>query len=91
MHRYPDSPAPRKKRDPVTRYKVEQRQILFRGRPYHFVSYDGAAASKGNAATGPAWYLMSSGTRWEVMPHVADQDPAEVDRNLIDWLERTID
>lgn len=90
MRRYPDSPAPRKKRDKVTRYKVEQRQIMFRGRAYHFVSYDGAAASKGKAATTPTWYLMSAGTRWEVMPHVVDQDPEELDRTLINWLERTI-
>jgi hypothetical protein len=90
MRRYPEALPPRKKRGTVSRYKVEQRQIMFRGRAYHFVSYDGAPASKDKAATGPTWYLMSAGTRWEVMPHVVDQDPEEVDRTLIEWLERTI-
>ena len=88
--RSPDSPAPRRKRDPVTKYKIEQRQITFRGRVFHFVSYDGARGGQVKVATAPAWFLMSEGTRWEVMPHDENQAPEDVDRQLTAWLERTI-
>jgi len=73
-------------------YKVEQRQIMHKGRAFHFVSYEGQTAdvAKKRTATAPAWYLMNAGTRWEVMPQLQGQDLGELDQLLLDWLERTI-
>ncbi len=68
---------------------VKQRRLQYRGREFHFVSYDGKPANvkQGLPATGPAWWLMSAGTRWEVMPLHPDQDEAELDRAFTAWLE----
>ena len=90
MARFNDSPSPVKKRPSSSRYRVEQREITFRGRVFHFVSYDATEARKGQPATEPAWYLMNEGTRWEVMPHLPEQDAVEVERELIAWLDRTL-
>ncbi|MBL0179465.1 MAG: hypothetical protein IPP98_10120 [Gemmatimonadetes bacterium] len=34
----------------------------------------------------PTWALMAAGKRWTVMPELADQDEAEIDRQLLAWL-----
>ena len=70
-------------------YKVEQRFVTHHGRRFHFVSYDGQPASpkKDVAATKPAWFLMSAGKRWEVMPQQLGQDLAELDGLLTQWLD----
>ncbi len=33
---------------------------------------------------------MSAGTRWNVMEQVPRQELAELDRRLLEWLERTL-
>lgn len=73
-------------------YKMEQRYLNHRGRRFHFVSYEGKPANAGRMqlATGPAWYLMSGGKRWEVMPHLPGQDAEEVDRRLTQWLDENV-
>ncbi|HEU4648163.1 MAG TPA: hypothetical protein VFS33_03825 [Gemmatimonadales bacterium] len=76
----------------MSSFKVEQRRLLFRGREFHFVSYEGRPANerKGDPAEPPMWYLMAEGKRRAVMPHTAGDDPALVDRALLRWLEEHI-
>jgi len=73
----------------MSRPTVEQRRLLYRGREFHFVSYDGLPANLKQAqpATAPAWWLMSAGTRWEVMPFHPGHDEAELDRAFMAWLD----
>ncbi len=73
----------------MSSYKTDQRQLVHRGRQFHFVSYDGTPANPRLAqdATQPAWYLMSAGKRWPVMPQVADLSEAALDRALLEWLD----
>ena len=73
-------------------YKVEQRQLSHRGRMFHFVSYEGQRAkpASGQLASPSAWFLMNEGTRWEVMLHVVGEEPAELDRRLLEWLKHTL-
>jgi hypothetical protein len=74
---------------PVTRHPVEQRRITYRGREFHFVSYDGLPANekRSQAATAAAWWLMGAGTRWEVLPFRPGQPAQELDRQLTEWIE----
>lgn len=76
----------------TSRYRVEQRQIMHRGHAFHFVSYEGQEANlaRGVPATEPAWFLVSDGYRWEVMPQRPDQEVDELDRMLRDWLETRV-
>lgn len=69
---------------------VEQVRLRLRGREFHFVSYEGQPEDrkKNLAATDPAWFLMNGGRRWEVMPHLPQQEPEERDRLLTAWLEQ---
>jgi len=71
------------------RITAEQRRLVYRGREFHFVSYDGLPANPKRAqlATEPAWWLMSAGTRWEVMPFQPGGVPAELDRGFTEWLD----
>jgi hypothetical protein len=73
----------------MSRPTVEQRRLLYRGREFHFVSYDGLPANLKQAqpATAPAWWLMSAGTRWEVMPFHPGHDEADLDRAFMAWLD----
>lgn len=73
----------------MTRHAVQQRRLLYRGREFHFVSYEGVPANPKRAqpATDPAWWLMSAGTRWEVMPFRPDQAPQDIDRRFREWLD----
>ncbi|UCF40486.1 MAG: hypothetical protein JSW43_12270 [Gemmatimonadota bacterium] len=73
----------------MSRALVEQRRLHYRGREFHFVSYDGVPANpkQGRPATGPAWWLMSSGKRWEVMPFYPGRDEAELDLAFTAWLD----
>lgn len=70
-------------------FRTEQHRLVHRGREFHFVSYDGtpANAKRGQPATRPAWWLMSAGTRWEVMPYHPGWDAAELDRAFTEWLD----
>lgn len=76
----------------VTRHVVEQRRLRYRGREFHFVSYDGLPANpkRGEPATDPAWWLMSGGTRWEVMPFHPGQAQEELDRGFQAWLDANV-
>lgn len=76
----------------VTRHAVEQRRLMYHGREFHFVSYDGlpANAKRAQAATDPAWWLMSAGTRWEVMPFQPGQAQEELDRGFTAWLDANV-
>jgi hypothetical protein len=73
----------------VSKERIEQRRLTHRGRQFHFVSYEGLPANPARLqpATGPAWYLMSAGKRWAVMPHEPALESADVDRLLIEWLD----
>jgi hypothetical protein len=73
----------------MTRPVVEQRRLLYRGREFHFVSYEGlpANAKRHQPATLPAWWLMSAGTRWEVMPFEPGPDARALDSAFTAWLD----
>ncbi len=73
-------------------YKTDQHRLLYRGRTFHFVSYEGllANANKEQVATPPTWFLMNGGKRWAVMPQVPDQPPAELDEHLSRWLDEHV-
>jgi hypothetical protein len=73
----------------MSRPVVEQRRLQHRGREFHFVSYDGRPANfkRAQPATTPAWWLMSAGTRWEVMPFHPGRDAAELDLAFTAWLD----
>ncbi len=76
----------------MSKYTVEQRRLSYRGREFHFVSYDGQSASpkRQQPATPPAWFLMCAGKRWEVMPHEPGKDHEELDRLFIAWLDNHV-
>lgn len=76
----------------MSRPAVEQVRLVHRGRQFHFVSYEGRPGNpkKNQPATGPAWFLMSAGTRWEVMPHQPYQEPEELNRQFTAWLEQHV-
>lgn len=73
----------------MSRPLSQQRWLHYRGRAFHFVSYEGRPANpkQARAATEPAWWLMSAGTRWEVMPYHPDRDDDELDREFTAWLD----
>ncbi|HVB31607.1 MAG: hypothetical protein ACYCVL_06380 [Gemmatimonadaceae bacterium] len=73
-------------------FKVEQRRIVYRGRQFHFVSYDATPANerRGETAVPAMWYLMNEGKRYLAIPHRKEQDPEELDRELVLWLGREI-
>ncbi|HEY5220165.1 MAG TPA: hypothetical protein VIJ16_10175 [Gemmatimonadaceae bacterium] len=76
----------------MSSFKVEQRRIEHRGRQFHFVSYDATPANerRGEIAVPAMWYLMNEGKRHQAIPLRKEQDPEEVDRELIRWLGREI-
>jgi hypothetical protein len=73
-------------------YKMEQHRITHRGRGFHFVSYEGTPGNPARdvPATEPTWYMMSAGKRWAVMPHRVGQDPVEVNRLFVEWLDNHV-
>jgi hypothetical protein len=73
----------------MSRTLVEQRRLQHRGREFHFVSYEGrpADAKRSQPATGPAWWLMSAGTRWEVMPFNPGGNEEELEHAFRVWLD----
>jgi hypothetical protein len=70
-------------------YKIEQHHVTYRGRHFHFVSYDGVPANTRRAepAVPPMWYLMGPGKRWQVMPQVTGLSEDEVAQALLNWLK----
>jgi len=73
----------------MSRPTVEQHRLHYRGREFHFVSYEGLPANPKRAqpATAPAWWLMSAGTRWEVMPFEPGLDAEALDQAFTAWLD----
>lgn len=73
----------------MSAYKTSQRRVMHGGREYHFVSYEGLPANprRGSPATEAAWFLMSAGKRWPVMPEVANLSEMELDLRLHAWLD----
>lgn len=65
---------------------------MHRGRQFHFVSYDATPANerRGEEAVPAMWYLMNEGKRHQAILLRKEQDPEELDRELIDWLGREI-
>ncbi len=72
----------------MSSHKVRQCRLSYRGRDFHFVSYEGHPANerRGETAMPAMWYLMGPAKRWPVMEHVADQPDDEVERGLLRWL-----
>jgi hypothetical protein len=73
----------------VAKFVTEQRRLTHRGRSFHFVSYDAVPVETAHLlpSVGPAWFLMSAGKRWPALPRYGDQDPAELDLLLAQWLD----
>jgi hypothetical protein len=73
-------------------YKTQQLRIVRRGQSFHFVSYEGQPADLKRQQDGipAAWYLMLSGKRWMVIPELAETTPAELDRQLGEWLDARV-
>jgi hypothetical protein len=73
----------------MSNYKTDQCRILYRGKEFHFVSYEGVLANpaKGEVAAPAMWYLMRAGHRHAVMPQVAGQEELDRDRQLTEWLD----
>ncbi len=76
----------------MSSYKVEQRRLSYRGREFHFVSYDGQVANerRGVEASPPMWYLMNEGKRRPVVPHVPGQELVELDGVLLRWVDEQV-
>ena len=72
----------------MSSHKVRQCRLSFRGRDFHFVSYEGHPANerRGETAMPAMWYLMGPAKRWPVMEHVPDQPDDEVEKGLLKWL-----
>jgi hypothetical protein len=73
----------------MSRYKNEQRRVAHRGRRFHFISYEaqGADLKRQQVAMPAMWYLESSGRRWPAIPQTMEQPEAELEAQLIVWLE----
>jgi hypothetical protein len=73
----------------MSSYKIEQHRVTYRGRDFHFVSYEAQPANerRGEAAIPPMWYLMQAGKRWPVMPQESGQSAEAVEQALREWLE----
>lgn len=76
----------------MPKHAMEQRRLAYRGREFHFVSYEGQPANprRNEPATEAAWWLMSAGKRWEVTPWRPDQTEPELDRLFTEWLEANV-
>ncbi len=73
----------------MSAYRIEQHRVRYRGRDFHFVSYEAqpANARRGEPAVPPMWYLMQAGKRWPVMPQEDGLPVAAVEEALRAWLE----
>lgn len=73
----------------MSSFKMEQKRLMYRGREFHFASYEAQVAnpSKAVPAMPAAWFLMQGGKRWMAIPLLQDQAPEAVDKGLIAWLE----
>lgn len=73
-------------------FKNEQLRVEHRGRRFHFILYEAAAANaaRKQAELPDTWYLVSSCNRWPAVPYRADQPGAELEAALVEWLEETV-
>ena len=73
----------------MSRYKNEQRRVAHRGHRFHFISYEaqGADPKHQQVALPAMWYLESSGKRWPAIPQILEQPEAELEAQLVVWLE----
>ncbi len=73
----------------MSSYKIEQHRVTYRGRNFHFVSYDAQPANerRHEAAVPAMWYLMGPGKRWPVIPQVVGQSVEDVTFALLGWLK----
>ena len=69
--------------------KPQQRHLTIRGRPLHFVSYEGSRGNPQRAQLPyPAmWDLMVEGRRCPVFPCDASLTPADLDAALVAWAD----
>ena len=76
----------------MSSYKTQQHRLVHRGRPFHFVSYEGQAADmkRQTAAVPPTWYVMLAGKRWAVVTQAAEVEPAELERQFAVWLDENV-
>jgi len=76
----------------LSSHKTDQRRIAYRGKEFHFVSYEGHLANptRGVEAMPPTWFLMRAGKRWEVMPVQVQQEEVELDHQLQQWLDENV-
>jgi hypothetical protein len=72
----------------MSRYRVDQRIVLHRGREFHFVSAEPTPCKGPKVAPAPPamWFLMSAGKRWEAIPEVPGQSVDDLDAKLRTWL-----
>lgn len=73
-------------------FRHEQHRINYRGRDFHFVSYEATEANvaKKVLELPDTWFLVSSGNRWPAIPHVPGQPTTELDSLLVAWLESVV-
>jgi hypothetical protein len=73
-------------------YKTQQHRLVHRGRPFHFVSYEGQAADlkRQTAAVPPTWYVMLGGKRWAVVVQSGEVEPASLESQFVQWLEEHV-
>ena len=73
----------------MSSFKTDQRHVTYRGRDFHFVSYDAEPSNErmGREATPASWFLINAGKRWLVMPHIPGQQEAALEMALHDWLD----
>jgi hypothetical protein len=76
----------------MSAYKTQQHRLVHRGRPFHFVSYEGQAADlkRQTPAVPPTWYIMLGGKRWAVMAQAGEVEPAALESQFVQWLEEHV-
>jgi hypothetical protein len=73
----------------VSTFTPQQRHLTIRGRPFHFVSYEGRPANprREQPSYPPMWYLMVEGRRYPVLPCDPSLSLPQLDAALCAWAE----
>lgn len=76
----------------MSSYKTDQHHVVYRGRDFHFVSYEGRPANPrtGEIASPATWFLISAGKRWPAIAQVPDQDPKVLIAALTRWIDHAV-
>jgi hypothetical protein len=84
--------APSRKDKVMAAFRNEHRRFTYRGRPFHFVSYEAQSANprKNQPAMPATWYLLSSGNRWPAIPLEVGRTDEELDAQLSKWLDTEV-